>query len=160
MVSKTNQSDAWKGKTIIFYNGVSWSDITSNIGFEYAQRIAVDTNNNPWIVDAFGKVFSFNGVGWNKEHFNNASTPVSVNAIDIGIGKLGNVYIIDPYGTPYLLGYNEKERIHMTSATQTSTYQSGTTNEHKHLASNPLKNLLVSEYSSDLSNEVESCMVT
>ena len=45
----------------------------------------------------------------------------------------------------------------MTSATQTSTYQSGTTSEHVSYASNPIKNLLISEYSSDRNNSVESC---
>ena len=62
------------------------------------------------------------------EHYNKTDLPI--NAIDIGVGTSGSIYTLDPYGTPELLTYNAKERIYMTSATQTSTLNSGTANEH------------------------------
>ena len=54
------------------------------------------------------------------ELYTSDSSPKLINAIDIGIGKDGTVYILDPYGVAQKLAYNAKEQIYLRNATQTS----------------------------------------
>ena len=68
----------------------------------------------PWIVNSHGLIYSYNGVGWNKEYYNSSGTTVYAN--DIGISNT-SIYTLDSYGEPYQFLVNFKERIHMTSAT-------------------------------------------
>ena len=86
-------------------------------------KIANGNDGYPWVVDSQGLMYSFNGVGWNKEQYNSSGTVVYAN--DIGISGT-TIYTLDSYGTPSLLDYNAKERILMTTATQTSTFESAT----------------------------------
>jgi len=78
-----NNSPATKEGYIYKWTGTGWT----NLHGRYATRVAIDANDNPWIVNRYGRVYRYDNGSWIRI--------TGQYAHDIAADDDGNIYIVE-----------------------------------------------------------------